>query len=168
MNAIRKSCKSGETPEYARTMRRCPILVTLGACALVAAASAGATTPLPGIRSPTGNISCFLVASGPDLLLCSIAHSSYAGALQAKCMRPDGSGVDWHGFELRPTKSGGLNCTGGILYDNGKYRPQYAMLPYGTSWHRAAFTCTSRRTGVTCQNPGGHGFFISRGSYRTW
>jgi hypothetical protein len=149
-------------------MRRCLFLGMLGACALLAAGSASATTPLPGIRSPTGNISCFLVSSGPDLLLCSIAHSSYANALQAKCMRPDGSGVDWHGFELRPTKSGALNCTGGILYDNGKYRPRYATLPYGMSWHRAAFTCTSRRTGVTCQNPGGHGFFISLASYRTW
>ncbi len=148
-------------------MRRCLLLV-ICAGALAAAGSAAATTPLPGIRSPTGNISCFLVFGGPDLLLCSIQHSTYAAALQARCMRPDGSGVDWHGFALRPAKGGEFNCTGGILYDNGKYRPQYVTLPYGQSWHRAKFTCDSRRTGITCTNGAGHGIFVSRETYRTW
>ena len=83
-------------------------------------------------------------------------------------MRPNGSGVDWHGFALRPTKSGELNCTGGILYDTGKYRPRYVTLPYGKSWHRAAFTCASQRSGVTCRNAAGRGVFISRESYRIW
>ena len=148
-------------------MRRYLLLV-ICAAALAATGTAAATTPLPGIRSPTGNIACFLVSGGPELLLCSIAHSSYAAALQARCMRPDGSGVDWHGFALRPTKSGELNCTGGILYDSGKYRPRYVTLPYGKSWHRAAFTCTSQRTGVTCRNAAGHGVSLSRESYRIW
>jgi hypothetical protein len=148
-------------------MRRYLLLMTCAA-ALAAAGTATATTPLPGIRSPTGNISCFLVSGGPDLLLCSIAHSSYATALQARCMRPNGSGVDWHGFALRPAKRGELNCTGGILYDSGKYRPLYVTLPYGKSWHRAAFSCDSRRTGVTCTNAAGHGIFVSREKYRTW
>jgi hypothetical protein len=148
-------------------MRRHLLLVTCVA-ALAGAGTASALTPLPGIRSPTGNIKCFLVSGGPDLLLCSIAHSSYATALQAKCMQPNGSGVDWHGFALRPAKSGELNCTGGILYDSGKYRPRYVALPYGKSWHRAAFTCDSRRTGVTCTDGAGHGIFVSRASYRVW
>ena len=148
-------------------MRRHLLLATCVAT-LAAAGTATATTPLPGIRSPTGNITCFLVSGGPDLLLCSIAHSGYAAALQAKCVHPDGSGVDWHGFALRPVKSGELNCTGGILYDNGKYRPRYVTLRYGRSWHRASFTCDSRRTGVTCSNAAGHGIFLSRESYRVW
>ena len=144
------------------------MLVTLCAGVVIGTGTAAATTPLPGIRSPTGNISCFLVSGGPELLLCSIAHASYANALQAKCMGPDGSGVDWHGFTLGPAKGAHINCTGGILYDNGKYRPSYRTLPYGTSWHRTTFTCRSRRTGVTCTNAGGHGVFISRESYRLW
>ena len=148
-------------------MRRYLLIATCAA-ALAAAGTATAMTPLPGIRSPTGNITCFLVSGGPDLLLCSIAHSSYATTLQAKCMRPNGSGVDWHGFALRLSKSGELNCTGGILYDSGKYRPRYVTLPYGKAWHRAAFTCDSRRTGVTCTNAAGHGIFVSRASYRVW
>lgn len=148
-------------------MRRL-LVVTVIAGSLFAAGAASATTPLPGIRSPTGNIRCFLVTGGPALLLCSIAHSSYAAALQARCMRPNGSGVDWHGFALRAKGSGELNCTGGILYNPGKYRPRYATLPYGRSWHREAFTCDSRRSGVTCRNPRGHGIFVSRESYRVW
>ena len=149
-------------------MQRRLLLVALCAAALVLTGTAAATPPLPGFRSPSGNISCFLVSGGPDLLLCSIAHSSYAAALQARCMHPDGSGVDWHGFALRPAKRGELTCTGGILYNPGKYRPKYVTLPYGKSWHRGAFTCESRRTGVTCRNPGGHGLFISRESWRLW
>ena len=107
------------------------MLVTLCAGVVIGTGTAAATTLLPGIRSPTGNISCFLVSGGPELLLCSIAHSSYANALQAKCMGPDGSGVDWHGFTLGPAKGSHINCTGGILYDNGKY----AELPHAAVRH---------------------------------
>jgi uncharacterized protein DUF6636 len=137
--------------------------------ALAAARTAGAAKlPLPGIRTPSGNIECLVVAGGPELLLCAIRRSSYADALQARCMRPDGSGVDWHGFALRPTGRGEINCTGGILYDNGRYRPVYATLRYGSSWHRGGFACSSRVTGLTCRNATHHGIFLSRRTWRTW
>lgn len=83
-------------------------------------------------------------------------------------MRPDGSGVDWHGFELRPTRPGAINCTGGILYDNGRFSPRYRTLAYGSVWHQETFTCTSRRIGLSCRNPGGHGVFVARETWRTW
>jgi hypothetical protein len=40
------------------------------------------------------------------------------------------------------------------------------VLAYGTSWHAGGLSCTSRRTGLTCTNRSGHGFFISRERWR--
>jgi len=41
------------------------------------------------------------------------------------------------------------------------------VLGYGSSWRGRGVTCTSRRTGLTCRNRSGHGFFMSRvRSYR--
>ena len=83
-------------------------------------------------------------------------------------MRPDGSGVDWHGFELGTVKRGQVLCSGGILYNPGTQSPTYVVLAYGKSWRRGAFTCVSRLTGLTCRNAHGHGVFISRESWRAW
>jgi hypothetical protein len=133
---------------------------------LAFSAAASATTLLPGFHSPSGNIRCYV---GPGTTLrCSIAQASYAQELQERCLHPNGSGVDWHGFELRPRGKGAVTCSGGILYNPSTQRPSYSLLPYGTSWRRAGFTCTSQTTGVTCRNAGGHGLFVSRGSWRAW
>jgi Family of unknown function (DUF6636) len=102
------------------------------------------------------------------MMLCSIAESDYAKQLQAKCMRPNGAGVDWHGFTLLATRAGLVNCTGGILYNPGTQQPHYVTLRYGASWRRGSFRCWSRTSGVTCRNAAGHGVFLARGSWRAW
>jgi uncharacterized protein DUF6636 len=128
-----------------------------------------AIVPLPGFHSPSGNIRCYDNPSGRGPVLhCQIAQSTYAASLQKRCLRPDGSGVDWHGFELGATTRGLVTCSGGILYDAGRSRPTYANLPYGLTWRRSPFTCASRITGVTCRNAHGHGLFISRAAWRVW
>ncbi len=83
-------------------------------------------------------------------------------------MAPNGAGVDWHGFTLSATGKGQLNCSGGILYNPSTQTPSYVTLPYGKSWQRGVFTCTSRLSGVTCRNRAGHGLFVSRQSWRVW
>jgi hypothetical protein len=138
------------------------VLVTLlAALAFAGAARAGT---VPAFRSPSGNISCAFVAK-PGMLFCNIVQSSYAQRLQARCMQPDGSGVDWHGFELSSRRAGQVTCSGGLLV-MGTLR--YVTVPYGETWRRGAFACTSRVTGVTCRNRAGHGVFVSRGSWRVW
>ena len=122
---------------------------------------------LPGFKSPSGNISCFVVPGRPSVLRCQIVHADYAKSLQASCMKPDGSGVDWHGFELPGTGRGAVTCTSGILY-NPDDHPRYVTLAYGHTWRLGVFTCRSRVTGVTCTNRRGHGLFISRQTYRTF
>jgi hypothetical protein len=156
--------------------RRLAVVPAVCVLALASTGFALAVTRLPGIRSPSGNIKCLFVpgvhpAGGgpaPRNLLCDIAHADYAHTLQDRCMRPDGSGVDWHGFELSATGKGTVTCSGGILYNPGTQRPSYVNLPYGKSWHHGAFTCWSRVIGVTCESTRGHGLFVSRQSWRAW
>jgi hypothetical protein len=144
------------------------------AALLVSAADVAAITRLPGFRTPTKNISCFFVLPHrddagkllPGNLLCSIAHASYAAKLQSVCAA--GSGVDWHGWTLASTRRGAVSCSGGILYDPGRFRPGYVTLGYGQKMIRIGITCVSAARGVTCTNTHGHGLFISRTSWRVW
>jgi surface antigen len=145
------------------------ISLVVSALAVAVAASSSAAggsslQRLPGFRSPSGNIRCFVA----NKLYCSIARSDYAGRLQARCMGPDGAGVDWHGFTLGPSAKGKVYCTSNPPYDTGKQRPSYQLLPYGKTFRRGTFTCSSRVTGITCRNHNGHGLSISRQSWRAW
>jgi hypothetical protein len=118
---------------------------------------------LTGFHSPSGNIKCVAVPGAPPVLRCTIDHSDYATKLQAQCIKPDGSGVDWHGFELTATGKAAVTCSGGLLIAQ---KVAYVNLPYGKSYRKLGFTCTSRFTGVTCRNRAGHTLFVSRQSYR--
>ena len=80
----------------------------------------------------------------------------------------DAERVDWHGFTLTATRPATIVCSGGILYNPATQRPSYVTLAYGSTWRRGVFTCVSRVTGVTCTSRTGHGFFVSRQSWRVW
>jgi hypothetical protein len=142
----------------------------VAASLLAASAGAQTTMTLPGFHTPTGNIRCFasLADSAPATLHCQIGQADYSAQLQARCLQPDGSGVDWHGFELGARSRGLVSCSGGILYSPDTQHPLYANLPYGKTWRHAPFACASRLSGVTCTNGHGHGLFVSRQSFRTW
>jgi len=123
---------------------------------------------LPGVKTPSHNISCFVVpvkGTPHSNLLCDIRRASYTGALQHRCI--DGpAGLDWHGFSVAWNGRAQVVCTGGVLYDIGRDTPSYTVLAYGRTWRNAGFTCTSRFSGLTCTNRRGHGLFLARGSYR--
>jgi hypothetical protein len=147
------------------------LLPALAALALAATSTASTPTPIPGITSPSGNIKCLFVPPPPggrsSELLCSIGHADYAAALEHRCASSP-AGVDWHGFELSPTRRAAVTCSGGILYDPGTERPAYTTLAYGRSWRHGPFACVSRIAGLTCTSERGHGLFLSRGSWRVW
>lgn len=130
----------------------------------VPCASAGL---LPGFRSPSGNIRCFVLVGHSGDLLCTIATADYAKTLQARCI-DGGVGVDWHGFALGAKNRAALNCSGGIQYDPATDTLPTARLAYGSKWRHGDFSCTSSRTGVICRNHTGHGLFVSRASWRAW
>jgi hypothetical protein len=127
------------------------------------------TVVIPGIRTPSGNISCvYIYVAGPGnhpMLHCMIQRARYAGALQRSCI--SSSKLDWHGFELHPGLKGSITCSGGILYP-GYEHPVYRTLAYGSTWIHGDFSCTSARPGVTCRTTGRHGLFISRERWRAW
>jgi uncharacterized protein DUF6636 len=140
------------------------LLLVLAVCSGTAAAAR-----LPGVRTPSTNITCFYVPARPTAhgnLLCTIKHAVYTRALQARCIAPP-TGLDWHGFTLSDTKRGEVLCAGGLMYD-GRDTPRFFTLAYGRTWRHSGLTCTSRVTGLTCRNATGHGLFLSRESWRVW
>jgi Family of unknown function (DUF6636) len=146
-------------------MPRLIVGLLLGAVCLAAAPAAlGAKTPIPGVRTPTGNIECLYVPGHPATLRCDIHRSSYGTTLQNRCIAR--AAVDWHGFELTTTGKARVTCSGGILYSPDTQRPVYRTLPYGKKWKHGGFTCASAATGLTCRNAKGHGLVISRESWR--
>jgi hypothetical protein len=138
------------------------LVISLAAAVVIAAVaastSAAGRTVLPGFRSPSGNIKCFVVQK----LYCSIGRSDYGARLQAGC------DLDWHGFQLGAARKAEVYCTSNAPYDMGKQQPSKRILPYGKRFHHGSFTCSSRITGVTCHSRTGHGLFISRQAYRIW
>ena len=145
----------------------------LATALLVAVAAGGAVAArgalLPGVETPSRNIGCFYVPIRPGThanLLCRIAKAGYANATQAHCIAQP-IGLDWHGFSLPDRGKAQIVCAGGLMYD-ARDRPAYVVLAYGRSWHYRAFTCVSRRVGLTCTTRAGHGLFLSRASYRLW
>ena len=114
---------------------------------------------LPGFRSPSGNIRCFVAHKA---LYCEIDKANYRQKLQASC------DLDWHGFQLNAANRARSYCTSNAAYNMGTERPNNAKLAYGKSFRHGVFTCLSRTTGVTCRNRTGHGLFVSRETWRTW
>jgi len=46
--------------------------------------------------------------------------------------------------------------------------PHAPVLRYGSTWSGNGMSCASERTGLTCRNRGGHGFFLSRLRWRVF
>ena len=143
--------------------------VVVGLVAALIGVSTAVAARLPGVKTPSRNISCFYVPIKPTAhgnLLCSIKQSSYSRAEQTGC--EGRAGLDWHGFELPWNRNASPSCTGGVLYDIGRDTPTYVVLAYGHTWRSHGFSCTSRVTGLTCTSGHGHGLFLSRASWRAW
>lgn len=113
---------------------------------------------LTEFRSPSGNIGCMIFSGG---VRCDIARRSWSPPPRpASCP----SQVDFgQGLEVGSGGHGTFVCAGDTARN-----PSAARLPYGTATSAAGIDCVSRASGITCTNAGGHGFFISIQSYRTF
>jgi Family of unknown function (DUF6636) len=154
------------------TLGRVRRLTLLSVFLLAAHQGSAAAGRLPGLQSPSGNIRCLYAATTDARnnggLFCTLGTASYARALQDRCLSANGqhgSGVDWHGFTLGAQGRGEVVCSGGALWFGS---PRYAVLAYGRSRSLGPYTCTSRRTGLTCTNGHRHRLFLSRESWRVW
>ena len=72
--------------------------------------------------------------------------------------KPKGCDVDWGPLSMGPRTRVGIACVGDTALD-----PRSPVLAYGKSKvYAKSFRCTSRTSGLRCQNKAGHGFFLSR------
>jgi hypothetical protein len=123
--------------------------------------------PLPALKTPSGNIRCFVTPAPNATLHCSLKQADYAGYLQkVRCGPP--LGLDWAGFALPARSKATPTCSGGILYSPETQRPRYVTVPYGHTWHAGPFDCRSTLEGLGCSTHTGHGLFVSRQTYRLW
>lgn len=119
-------------------------------------ASAASLRPLPlkSFGTPSGNIGCRLATT---YARCDIkAHDWTAPPKPANC------DVDWGGGLTLSEKRASVLCAGDTAFDLTA-----PVLAYGARARRGAIICISREAGMTCKAPRtGHGFFLSRQTYR--
>jgi hypothetical protein len=105
-------------------------------------------------RSPTGNISC-LIATGEY----AVARCDMRSLTPSFTTAPPDCDLDWgSSFEVAlSSRKGVLACVGDTVAD-----PSAVELGYDQTISLGGFDCTSERSGMTCTNPAGHGFTISK------
>jgi hypothetical protein len=139
-------------------MRRLLLLSLLGL--LVSAAPASAAFTYKAFRTPTGNIRC---AGTGDLktgksmnLRCDVGRHTWTAP-----KRPKSCGEGDYGSTLELTRRGHarFGCVSDAI-DPTK------LLKYGVLWKFGPFSCRVRTTGLRCRNAAGHGWFVSRTSYK--
>jgi len=139
-------------------MRRVVLVVAAVTLAALAAlpASAG-TTAYITFRTPSKNIYCAYY-SPPAFMRCDIRSGLYPKP-SGKCVEGDlGQSV-------------GMTATGrahALCASDTVYTPTARVLPYGSSWSHGGFRCVSRSVGLTCTSSRGHGFFLSRQSWKVY
>ncbi len=125
---------------------------------ILLSATPAAADDLLFFRSPTGNIHC-LIATGDY----AVARCDMLQLTPSYTSPPPGCELDWGStFEVTlPARAGALGCVGDSVIDPGAVE-----LGYGQTISLGGFDCTSERSGMTCTNPAGHGFTISKARQR--
>jgi uncharacterized protein DUF6636 len=116
--------------------------------------AAAADSRIPMFKTPSGNIVC---AYYNRSIRCDIRSG-----LSPTPTRPRGcpSYSDFgQGLNLGPRRAG-VVCAGDTVLGGAP------VLAYGRAWRRGPITCRSRIMGLTCKNTLGHGFFLSRQTWR--
>jgi hypothetical protein len=128
------------------------LAVVLASLVAVGTAAAGVPTPIveTGFKSPSGNIACNAgTNSGKKLIACTLFSSG----------TPNKGDKVWAMFVRGRVQVG---------FVRGDPATDYPKLAYGRTWKWHGITCRSARSGLTCRNAAGHGFFLSRGSQRVF
>jgi hypothetical protein len=105
-------------------------------------------------HAPSGNIHCLIATGDQAEARCDIRQlTSPMPAPPADC------DLDWgHAFGIGLQDVQGYRiCAGDTVAD-----PDGPTLAYGEHIDLGGFRCTSEETGMTCTNPAGHGFTLSR------
>jgi hypothetical protein len=110
-----------------------------------------------GFQTPSGNIFCNGHVTGSGGLGCTIVSKSGTPPM----VKPNSCSGYWgHEFKLGGNGNASMTCRA-----SAPSQADYTdIAPYGESAEFGNITCTSERTGLSCRNKLGHGFFLSRSS----
>jgi len=107
-------------------------------------------------QTPSKRIHCAYF-SPPAYLRCDVD-----GGLRPRPPRPASCRLDWgQGLSMGRTGRARVVCAGDTTSD-----PSARVVAYGKTWSRGSFRCEVRRSGITCENAAGHGFFLSLTRWR--
>jgi hypothetical protein len=117
-----------------------------------------------GFTTPSRNIYCRYFDDGsgdsPDpAIRCDIRERS------ATLPRPNDCDLEW-GDAVQITSRGEAGtwvCHGDTTVDD-----DLLVLPYGSAWKHGRLACTSDPKGLTCLNPNGHGFRLSKATQQVF
>jgi hypothetical protein len=132
------------------------LLVGVFALALTLMAAAPAGAKLRSFQSPSKNIGC--IGDG-SFVRCDIREKDWSTSRPKGCPKDSDYG---QGLAIgRRARRGGVVCAGDTALNAGKVLGYGKALKFGNG-----LRCKSMRSGVRCRNKAGHGFKISRQSYR--
>jgi hypothetical protein len=142
-------------------MRVVRLVVLALALLLPAAAQASSVT---AFATPSGNIVCVGFGKPQPAVSCAIRSGLKPPAPR---VHPDCDHLDYvdDRIDLHPTgRAQPVPCEG----DPGPLALASSahVLAYGKTWRGDGVRCASARTGLTCTNRQGHGFFLSRERWR--
>jgi hypothetical protein len=154
----------------------------LGTAVLALTAAVGATAQAPHaagsaaavhmgfLKTPSRSIYCDYLYGGTTESF-RYVRCGYKGSLMPVEKKPlGGCGVtDYVGNRVILHQTG-FGRTQPCAGDAGPFaNPNGAhTVPYGKTWHGGPFKCKSSRSGMTCRNPGGHGFFLAHQHWRVF
>lgn len=127
----------------------------------LAAASLPAHAGAVYFRTPSDNIYCaYDDYDGTPHIRCDIMnYTPSIGGMPADC------DLEWgDAFEITPSHGRGeVICHGDTVRS-----PDAMTLDYGKTLEQGGLSCKSERSGLTCRNRKGHGFFLSRAKQRVF
>ena len=149
-----------------RTRALLGLSAAIGAVSVCGSTAVGAGAARnPSFQTPSRNIICDGIVAdvGHTFMECGI-KSGLVGARASTGCKPGDSGQNRVYVPARGR--GALTLCAG---DPGPFLYVHApVLRYGQAWRGGGITCTSARSGLTCRNRGGHGFFLSRQHWRVF
>ena len=118
-------------------------------CAFVAVLAAAGSF---WFQTPSHNIACI---GDSTYIRCD---TRFVTKFSKPVYKPKGCDLDWGPLGMGPRGRAHVLCVGDTALN-----PKAKVLGYGSSkLYAGKFRCTSRVSGLRCQNRSGHGFFISR------
>lgn len=109
-------------------------------------------------HTPSGNIKCDILAGDAITAMCQISGYTPSFPKPADCRGNYGDV-----FIIEHTGKAYLPCGASVLNANDRYE-----LPYDHAVGLGSVMCLVEKTGITCKNKEGHGFFVSRKSQKVW